>query len=242
MKNCSKGLAARRRPGFTLLEVIIAMGMAMIVLAGVVMLYSTANRSYVKQDNMVALEQNIRSTMEIMGHELRMAGYIPLNSLSTGSSPITTDVAGQGWANGKIEQIEEAGAQWITFVADMNADNIPETIRYWLNGTTLTRQSWSWNGGAWQPETTLGAMMLVQNVTNFQLVYTFENRSTGVPNNADGTNVNDRKNVRGIAINITAQTPTRLATVGGGGGGVQPTATMHTFIRMRNMGLETGNL
>ena len=225
------------RSGFTLTELLVAMGLAMFVLAGVVILYSTSNRSYVKQDKMVAVEQNVRSAMEIMAHELRMAGYIPMDSLPDGPSEIRQDVPGEAWTDGSPEQLEEATATAITFISDLNADNIPETIRYALSGTTLTRQAWQYIPGTntWQAMTgsVTGSINLAENIQSITISYTFENGAVGIPSNVDASLDNDREDVRAITIAMTGLTRTPVE------GTVFGTRTLQSYVKLRNLGLET---
>ena len=175
-----------RSSGFTLIELIMAMFMAMVVLAGTVLLFSTSNRAFVGQDQIVTLEQNVRGTMEIMTFELHMAGYVPGSNQTGGTSPIVSDVSGQSWSNGRMERIEEATAGALTFVADLNADDDAETVRYTLIGTALTRESWQWDrvSGSWSQDAG-GPVAVAFNVSGLNLGYIFEDGDSGLPDDAD---------------------------------------------------------
>lgn len=225
------------RKGFTIIEMIVAMAMAMIVLAAVVTLFSTTNQSYVRQDKMVSAEQNVRSAMEVMSHEIRMAGYIPLAYLPGEPNAINTDVNGEPWSDGNIEQLEEATATSLTFVSDLNSDDIPETVRYTITGTTMTRQQWQWNAGSnrWDElaGTSAGAVTLAEDISSIAFLYTFENGSTGIPSDTDASNQNDREDVRALRIAMTGQTRSEIYA------GQLGFKTLTSDIRMRNMGLET---
>jgi type IV pilus assembly protein PilW len=217
---------------------VMAMGLAMMVLAGVVILLSTSNRAYVAQDQVVSMEQNIRASMEVMGHELRMAGYIPLNNLAGGASIITTDVSGQSWSDGILEPIEEAAANSITFVADLNLDDNAETVSYRLSGGNIERRSWTWRSGAWVAQGDGGWTPLAENVTGVGFVYQFADGGSGLPDNTDSNVDNDTDDIRSLEVVVTGQTAAVLETTSGTGhvqGGLQ------SHLVMRNMGLETQN-
>jgi len=226
------------RPGFSLVEMMLAMLMTTIVMAGMIYLFSSSNQAYVAQDEVVTVTQNIRSAMEIMGHELRMAGYISRENQPNGSSPINSDVSGQTWSDGALDQIEEAAASALTFVADLNADGNSETVRYVLNGTNLTRQSWEWNPGSnsWVLQVP-GAVNVAENVTGLNFNYTFADGSKGIPDDTDGLDNNDREDVRAVTISMTAQTEVMVKGAVKGASGFR-SQTLQTDVQMRNMGLE----
>lgn len=71
MNRCSK---IRSNSGFTLIELLIAIAISGIVLAGLVQVLSTSNRSYTQQDEMVILQQNLRSAKMNLERDVRMAG------------------------------------------------------------------------------------------------------------------------------------------------------------------------
>ena len=67
----------RNEQGFTLLELIFAVLIAAIVMGGVFTLYRSQQRSYVIQDEVAAMQQNLRSALFFMAKEIRMAACDP---------------------------------------------------------------------------------------------------------------------------------------------------------------------
>lgn len=63
--------------GFTLIELLVAIAVASIVIAIVSVFFVRSGRIYVEQNVLAALQQEVRATMEIMGREIRLAGYDP---------------------------------------------------------------------------------------------------------------------------------------------------------------------
>jgi len=63
--------------GFTLVELMIAMVIAAIVMTSVYSVYSAQQRSYIAQEQVAAMHQNLRSAMYFMEREIRMAGCNP---------------------------------------------------------------------------------------------------------------------------------------------------------------------
>lgn len=63
--------------GFTLIELLIALAISSLVLIAIYKIFISNNIIYLKQNEIVRLEQSIRSGMNSIASELRMAGYDP---------------------------------------------------------------------------------------------------------------------------------------------------------------------
>ncbi len=98
--------------GFTLVEIIIALLMSSLVMAAI---YTTTNKQqdvYVDQDQVVAMQDNLRAAMLLMTREIRMAGYDPLGLANAGfitakanTMTFTMDLNGDGDVNDPGENI-----------------------------------------------------------------------------------------------------------------------------------------
>ena len=64
-----------REGGFTLIEMLVAMGVGMVMLAAVASVFTLQNKALSSQEDMVELQQNVRAAMDIMTGEIGMAGY-----------------------------------------------------------------------------------------------------------------------------------------------------------------------
>ncbi len=64
----------RSNPGFTLIELLVTTAVSGIVLAGLVQIFWTTNRSYTHQDEMATLQQNLRVAKMYLERDIRMAG------------------------------------------------------------------------------------------------------------------------------------------------------------------------
>ncbi len=69
-----KHLHIRFDTGFTLVELLVAIAVSGIVLAGLVQVLMTANRSYTHQDEMATLQQNLRIAKMDLERDVRVAG------------------------------------------------------------------------------------------------------------------------------------------------------------------------
>jgi type IV pilus assembly protein PilW len=70
--------------GFTLVEIMVALAVSGIVMAAIYSAYISQQRSSIAQEQVVEMQQNIRAGLEIMEHEVRMAGYDPQGIAGTG--------------------------------------------------------------------------------------------------------------------------------------------------------------
>jgi len=69
------GKHARKMAGFTLIELLVAIALGMIVLAGLFRTFKVQHDSYVIQDQVSAMQQNLRAAMYMITRDLQMAGY-----------------------------------------------------------------------------------------------------------------------------------------------------------------------
>jgi prepilin-type N-terminal cleavage/methylation domain-containing protein len=151
--------------GITLLELLIALVICGIAIAGVYRLFIVQSKAYTVQDQVAEVQQSIRSAMEILLRDLRMTGYDndSLSSKVTVANPI---IIGDG---SKLNPI---------IVEYEYDDTTRYTVSYWVEGAPLilkrqlTRTK---DDGSSITETA----DLLENVDIFNLTY-------GIDTNDDG--------------------------------------------------------
>ncbi len=140
--------------GVTLIELMIGMTIFLLVLGAIYSTFQSQHKSYLMQEEVAAMQQNIRAAMFYMTKEIRMAGCDP------------TGNAGAG--------IVTANANSISFTEDIRGDadgsdpdgatNDPnESIAYALSGNNLVRNT----GG--------GNQVVAENIDALDFVYLDEN-------------------------------------------------------------------
>lgn len=67
------------KEGFTLAEVVMALGIMLLVLTAIISLFASLNRSYTTQNVAAGVQQVARAGIDIMTRNIRMAGLNPLN-------------------------------------------------------------------------------------------------------------------------------------------------------------------
>jgi type IV pilus assembly protein PilW len=89
-----------RQQGLTLVELMIAMGIAVFLLAGLLTIVDNTRRTFTTQNVMAQLQDNERLAMTLLGDVIQSAGYFPDPTLYTanGSLPADATFASAGQA------------------------------------------------------------------------------------------------------------------------------------------------
>jgi type IV pilus assembly protein PilW len=127
--------------GFTLTELLVAIAISSIVAAGIYSTFYSQQKSYLAQEQIAAMQQNLRGAMHILGRDIRMAGYNPTGFSTAGiqtaqatSIRFTMDVtndAGTGIPDGDTGDPNED----ITYaLVDLDGDGDTDLGRNDVNG------------------------------------------------------------------------------------------------------------
>ncbi len=183
--------------GFSLMEVLISLSVFTIVLFAVYTVFTASHRIFIGGEDKIEVQQTGRVAMEMVAREIRTAGYDPsdvMNLLSTTA-------------------IQVANANTLTFVTDVDGDNVTDQVTYRLQGTQVVRERSSWDGVTFSapvPEE------LADGVTVF--TFTYFDGSDNVPATL--------ADIRRITIGLTVQET---------GVGGQQTLPLTMDIRLRNV-------
>jgi type IV pilus assembly protein PilW len=102
---------ARNEQGFTLIELLIAMAMTGILLGPIWSFFIVQRQSHAAQEQMTRMVQGARAAMDMMGYEVRMAGYNPARATLMGITysasqlQIKADFDGNGTTTGADENL-----------------------------------------------------------------------------------------------------------------------------------------
>jgi Tfp pilus assembly protein FimT len=132
--------------GFTLVDILVGLGLASILMAAIVALFATLSRSYTTQNVAAEVQQVVRAGIDEMVMNIRMAGLNPLNIADVGVK-------------------DDYSSTQIRFTSDINASGVigdadDEDIAYIFEENKLKRQV---DGG--------NKIELVQNVSDFSFTY-----------------------------------------------------------------------
>jgi len=93
----------KNNKGFTLIEILVALTIDFVILAGIYAAFYSQQKSHIKEQQVVDAQQNVRGSAAFMSREIRLAGMDSQTSVVAG--------------------IEAAGPHSIHFTLDRNEDN-----------------------------------------------------------------------------------------------------------------------
>lgn len=67
----------QRQSGFGVIEIMLAMLISLILLSGVIQIYTGSKESYVMAENLSRMQENARFAVNMLAHDIRMAGFMP---------------------------------------------------------------------------------------------------------------------------------------------------------------------
>ena len=172
--------------GFTLVELLVAMVVALLALSAIYSTFLNQHRSYQIQEETAEMQQNLRAAMLYMEREIRMAGCDPM-----------------GTADARIIRAERTLIRFTEDVRGNRSDSDPdgdtndpnEDITYSLKNRCLVK-----NTGA-------GNQMVAQNIDAVDFVY-LDGSSPPKVLNPEGSDVPAAKinQIRSVEITIVART------------------------------------
>lgn len=197
--------------GFTLVEIMVAVTISLLLLAGVMQIFLSSKASYNLQNGISRLHENARFASDIMARSIGIAGYNVTDAFNAANTQdnVTANVGlgfsvAAGSASDTIEVNYQAAEDCLG-----NLTGGATTDRFYLDGTNLMCL------GSGDPDT---PGILAEGVENMQILYGIE---TDTGNNADdianryvnATNVPAFADVVSVRIAILVNT---VETVSGG--------------------------
>ena len=183
----------RKRSGFTLVEILVALALAGLVSAAVYNVYISQNKSYVVQDRVAEMQQNLRAAMYMMKREIRMAGYDPSGADNLGFVTALADDDPDKDDDAKKATTDD---NRVAFTIDDDGDgtigdNNEERVAYRLLGDELQRLSAG--ATAWHT--------LAQDIDAVDFVYL----GAGGPTDVLDLSVDDPASIRSVQITLVAR-------------------------------------
>jgi len=161
--------------GYTLVELLVAMAITLVVMAGVYKVYVTQQDSYLLQEQVAEMQQNARIAKYVLMRDIRMAGYNPTRKLNAG------DFVTRFVARLPDDDLAEGDPNWtstdsnsIAFTLDDNGNgyldaSLDEQIAYRVAGENLQRFNVANN--AW--------LTVVENIEAIGFGYAYDEDNDG---------------------------------------------------------------
>jgi prepilin-type N-terminal cleavage/methylation domain-containing protein len=99
-------MKGKNNTGFTLIELMIVIGMLTIVLASIYSLYQTHERAAYTQEDVVEVQQNLRTALDSIERDVRMAGFL----IPIGTYPVSSVLNDVGVLNSDFLTLNMASA------------------------------------------------------------------------------------------------------------------------------------
>ena len=210
--------------GLTMIELMVAMTISGIVMAGVYAAYISQARAYNTQQLTVEMQENLRTALELMQMDLRLAGSNPTMEADAGfflATPTSVrfrmDVTGgadDGEDNDGDYLVDEGqnntdddGDGWVDEFDeqewyDGDALDREEDITWALNGTTLSRTTVRWDDvdNEWKTN----QINVAQNIDQLNFVYLDEDRNI-LDDDGAGTVDNNINDIKVIQVTLVAR-------------------------------------
>ncbi len=169
--------------GMTLTELLVAMAVSLVTIGAVYGVHLMQVRQQIVQEDVLAMQQNVRAAMDMMVREIRMAGYDPLGNGFHGleCTPEGLKIKSDLNGNGRFVTIKENGTSESKEVSDPH-----ETLVYLYDDDTSTLRRKSGKGGR---------QFVADHIESFEFTCLDASGQTAVP-----------PDTRAVEVKLTART------------------------------------
>ena len=108
----TKEKETKNNDGFSIVEMLIAVAIGLIVLAGLVVVFVSQKKAYDVQAQVAEMHQNARAALDMISQDIAMAGYDPKKDPGVVGIPyhddrlqLRADLSGDGYTNGVNEDV-----------------------------------------------------------------------------------------------------------------------------------------
>lgn len=220
----------RRRPesGYSLAELLVALGLAGVVLALLVSFFTQVHRAAALQQASASAQQSARAALDYMLHELRLAGFDPLRRAGAAIEEIGAGGRKLRFSADRCDEPPGSGG-CLQPQPDGDLDDAGEQVTYYHDpGQQALRRCLYEDPATFGADAVSGSCqrLLDRVVANPQGIPLF----TCLDENGEPiTDNGERDRIRSVVVTLTVAEP--------GGGGRTVTRTYASRLRLRNIGL-----
>ncbi len=92
MHNLSSNTSPQCYRGFSMVELMVAMALSIVLLSGVISIYSNSKQTYNRQEGLSRLQENARFAMDRLSRQVSAAGYLGCLQTSGSSDPLSDKI------------------------------------------------------------------------------------------------------------------------------------------------------
>ena len=136
--------AVRSNQGFTLVELLVTLVVSGVVLAGICSTFYSQQTAFLNQEQIIAMQQNLRVAINNMEREIRMAGHDPNGDAGAGivtanatSIRIAQDLTGNGGTGDPDKDVGDPGENITYSLQDADGDGDMDLVRNDHNGAGI---------------------------------------------------------------------------------------------------------
>ncbi len=178
-----------RNEGFTLVELLVATAIGLIVLSAVYSTYTTQQRSYILQEQIATMQQNLRAAMYFMVREIRMAGCDPTGDALAG-------ITGAGPTSISFTRDIRSTDDLTDHTADGDTDDTGESITYQFVDS---------DGDGVNDRITRNNQALAENIDALDFVY-LNASDTELDDDGSGNVTTSIPNIVSVQVTVVART------------------------------------
>ena len=223
-------LPAGSMAGFTVVELLVAIAIGLVILAGLFRTFKVQQDSYVIQDEVSAMQQNLRAAMHFITRDLQMAGYytncdrnnkqMDWNDLDGDSNPNNNMETGRPLIFAANNITTGGGIKSNTDLIVIVKASLEEgrllVSGESASGDTISLSSWNLDGVTGDDLNTAGKKygVLVKDDLNYAELFHLDNSGKITPPLTNSYTTNDRVHRADIIIyRVDDSTPTRPCLV-----------------------------
>ena len=188
-----KRLSPFNKKGITLIELLVALVISAITIAGIYRMFISQGKAYTVQDQVVEVQQNIRMAMEILSRDLRMTGFDDDNDNSDVliANPLVTPVQ----ASDITINYEYYDRTLMTEAQKYQS----RLVRYWRDGVTSELKRQLTVDGVPNPEE-----IILENVDALTFTYGVDANNDGTMDDQNGNGfIDDNDWLTAAAVGVT---------------------------------------
>ena len=191
--------ATVKQQGFTIVEIMLAITLSLILIAGVIQVYLSSKASFTMQEQLARLQENQRISIDFLERDILQAGF----NIPIGDNPITIDEG----ANGDSDSITVRYAS----ATDCLGQDTPNGIainRYFIVTDNVQGSRLMCNGNSVDDNGNgLPAQPIADGITNMQVLV-----GENTINNA-GTSYSAQMPSADRYVNVATANPTRVVSI-----------------------------